>query len=129
MSWDVRPENWHLSMDDYPSALDLIQRFPDIELAWVDVADLRSALGQGWRRTSPAAAGHRYRSSRLVIHLEDGGSVSPPFVQPLRGQLEVNGGNHRIGWAIHVGELRMPVLLQRSHRAAAQRIMPSLEPV
>jgi hypothetical protein len=126
LAWDISPDNWHLSMDDYPSAEALFERFPDIRLAWVDMGDLKSALGPTWRRSSPAAAAYSYRSARLVVHLQDGGLVSPPFVQPISGRLEVNGGNHRIGWALHMEEPKLPILLLQRHEARARCLMPSL---
>lgn len=128
MSWDVRRETWWRSMDDHQASDQFLQRFPDIQLSWVDVAEVKTALGPGWRKASPAASPFRTKSARLVVHLEQGGRVSPPFVQPVNGRLEVNGGNHRIGWAIHMAELKMPILLLQQHEGAACALMPSLAP-
>jgi hypothetical protein len=119
-SWDVEAANWYMSMDDHdpPS---FAKAFPNLELVWVGLHALIDKLADGSRRLQdPFHERYRTKTAGLVVHLEDGGQVSPPLVIEGGGKLHVVGGNHRLGWAQFKEESLVPILIRGSDRSAIE---------
>lgn len=121
--WDLDPARWHRSMDDHDQA-SFTEAFPDIALAWVDLDDLHAELAEVSRRIhDPLHQKYRSKTARLVMHLEDGGAVSPPFIVHSQTGLVVAGGNHRLGWARRLGEAEIPILFRRSSQSRIEALV------
>lgn len=125
--WDLRRAHWFRSMDGYNGPAQFFEDYPDVRLAWAATAEVHAAIGGArWRKEGPGAAPYRSRTVRLIVHLQEGGKVSPPHLEPTGNKAIVLGGNHRIGWALHVGASRLPVIVSRGNLADAKALMPSL---
>ena len=118
LKWDTSSERWHLSMDDH-SAESFTMKFPDAELVWVDLVQLHGKLANGSRRVKdPFSSNYKCKTARLVVHLDDGGEVSPPMIIHTEAGLHIVGGNHRFGWARHIAQTKIPVIICASQRTA-----------
>ena len=118
VKWDTVPERWYLSLDDH-STESFAMKFPDAELVWVDLAQLHDKLANGSKRVKdPFSSNYKCKTARLVVHLDDGGEVSPPMIIHNKAGLHIVGGNHRFGWARHITQLKIPVIICASQRTA-----------
>jgi hypothetical protein len=109
IEWDLTIENWHLSMDDHdPESFK--KEFPDAEIVWVKTSKLLRNLTKPNELPFPGFS--RGKIARLVIHLQNGGKVSPPCILLGPEILLVAGGNHRIHWANIINLKKLPILIR-----------------
>ena len=126
VAWDIDPERFHRAMDDHTAA-SFAEAFPDVVAASVDRLELRANLRPGSLRVKgPLSSPYKSKTARLVAYLQTGGSVTPPFVRLCPDGLAVVGGNHRLGWADHMAQDPLTILVELGDWTRLQVRLPSL---
>ncbi|AVX03541.1 hypothetical protein MXMO3_01010 [Maritalea myrionectae] len=117
VDWDLDLSRWHLSMDDHDQD-SFLKKFPDVQMDWANLEGLLANLHVGSsRKKGPFSEPYRSKTARLVVHLQNGGKVSPPMVIRDENGLHVVGGNHRLGWAEYMKQTEVPILFLGKDRA------------
>ena len=94
---------------------EFLDLFGDVVLISINTDSLRRNLRPNSRRPdAPNSEEYVAKSSELVAYLESGGKVSPPILTKEKDGIHIAGGNHRIGWAMHVGQPCIPALVRKS---------------
>ena len=121
--WDVDPARWHFSMDDH-NFQSFRSMFPDAEVVWAETTQIIKKLATYSNRLDdPFLPAYRCKSAKLVVHLQEGGKVSPPMMLFDAGALHVAGGNHRLGWAKHLRQEKLPILIRGQDRPLIEKLL------
>ena len=126
VAWDLDPECFHRAMDDHTAA-SFAEAFPYVVAASVDRLELQASLRPGSLRVKgPLSPAYKSKTARLVAYLQAGGLVTPPFVRLCPDGLAVVGGNHRLGWAHHVAQDPLAILVELGDLTRLRVRLPSL---
>ncbi|MBL3587495.1 hypothetical protein JMM61_19320 [Rhodovulum sulfidophilum] len=121
--WDLAPEHWHLSMDGH-DVQSFRLKFPDAAVMSVKTSQLSNILAAHSRRLGdPFSPNYRSKSAALVVHLQEGGRVSPAMTLLDAGGLHVVGGNHRLGWAMYLKQEEIPILIRSLDRKEIEELL------
>ena len=121
--WDFDPSRFYLALDgEKPDTVDGAA----LTVVEVTVGELHGALQHGsGRDKDPWAERHRSKTAVIAYRWAQGLAVTPPLIRPLKGEIVIAGGMHRLHLARHYGAQSMPVLVWREEVDKVVRILTS----
>ena len=121
--WDFDPSQFYLALDgEKPDTVDAAA----LTVVEVTVDEVHAALQHGsGRDKDPWSKRYREKTAVIAYRWAQGLAVTPPLIRPLKGEIVIAGGMHRLHLARHYGVQSMPVLVRRDELEEVVRVLPS----
>lgn len=123
--WDLERERFYLALDGLgPNEVNV----GELALIEADVAEVDSLLTlNSSRYEHPWHEKYKHKSCGIAFRWLNGGRVTPPLVQKVQNQIQIDGGMHRFHLAKYYRTKRIPLLIPSSDRHAIVSLLSSVK--
>lgn len=121
--WDLEREHFYLALDGRgPNEVSVVE----LALIEADVAEVDSLLTFNSSRCEhPWHEKYKHKSCGIAFRWLHGDRVTPPLIQKIQNQIQIDGGMHRFHLAKYYRTKRMPFLIPSSGRQAIVSMLSS----